>query len=1015
MHLMQKFRGAVWAGIIIALPCAAQQITLRVNPQQVNVSPTQTISPQTIRIERLDSPATVVPSFRVTNPVDTAGGQTLPYLELIRAADNVACDPCQAPGDFKVRYYPGRVTTFAPVQGYIQIGGTVNGVPTNITATTITVNLTGTGIITATPSGLTFTQTDVGPKLITLSSGGLAFPSYTTAVTYVTGTAANWLVVNPTPGFPSTNPSISVTVNPAAVPAGTHQANLLITRSGSLTPDQTIPITLTVAGNVISVSPTPPVGLSTATPTRVVTIGLPPSVSFPYTLRSSNGNQLVAFGDSSTLTNNSVITLVAVNPAATPANTQVTLEIIPGAGSGYTTLTVPVVINPTTGARSFSVFPTQVSLTQFAPSGSVTVTPSVAETVPVTVSLSANLQQLQAQGLFQVFPAAATQVNPGGTTFQFAMTNTSFIPANTIGSVTITPTTTSGYGPITIPIYLNGTGTGGIGSGSLNISPTAITVDATSGSTTTTTRSLAVTSTDLLNPQSFTASASTTTGSNWLSVSPTFSTTPTTLTITIDSSQLQAGTYTGSVVVTPYTGVSAGFPTSIPVTVTVTSSFTVSFNPSAVAVTAPSSGPAATSTVQVNLASGSGNPAFTTSVNTDNNANWLTVTSSSSTLPATLTISANPVGLTPGFNYSGRVNILSGTTTVGSIPVVLTVTAPATLTVAPATLAFAHQTTSTSNPVAQTVQVTSTGASANWSAIATSAGNWLQVSPATGSTPGALTVSVNPTGLSAGTYNGTISVSSPNASNSPQTINVGLTVTTPAIPQPSSVVNAASSAPTVAVPGMIFTILGTDLGGSTPSEAVVSGGAIATTLGGVRVLFDGIPAPLLYVSANQINGVMPYELYGRFSTRMQVEARNQRSREVELRVADSSPGIFTLNSAGSGQGAILNQNGTVNGPANPADRGSVIVIYATGHGQTNPPSVTGRIATGIATPLAIPVRVTIGGQEAEVLYAGPAPGLISGATQVNAMVPTNAPTGSVPVTLQVGGAASQANVTVSIR
>jgi uncharacterized protein (TIGR03437 family) len=160
---------------------------------------------------------------------------------------------------------------------------------------------------------------------------------------------------------------------------------------------------------------------------------------------------------------------------------------------------------------------------------------------------------------------------------------------------------------------------------------------------------------------------------------------------------------------------------------------------------------------------------------------------------------------------------------------------------------------------------------------------------------------------------------------------------------------------------------------------------------------------------------MPFELYGRFSTRMQVEARSQLSREVELRVADSAPALFTLNASGFGQGAVLNQNGTVNGPTNPAARGEAIVIYGTGLGQTNPPSVTGRVATQVATPLAIPVRVSIGGLDSTVLYAGPAPGLISGAAQVNALVPAEAPTGTVQVGVQAGSAVSQANVTVSIR
>jgi len=143
------------------------------------------------------------------------------------------------------------------------------------------------------------------------------------------------------------------------------------------------------------------------------------------------------------------------------------------------------------------------------------------------------------------------------------------------------------------------------------------------------------------------------------------------------------------------------------------------------------------------------------------------------------------------------------------------------------------------------------------------------------------------------------------------------------------------------------------------------------------------------------------------------EYLGKRSSAVTIPVATAAPGIFVLNSAG--QGAILNQDGSVNSTTNPAAPGSIISIFATGEGQTNPAGVDGFIAQGpVAMPL-LPVTVQIAGQNAQVPYAGAAPGEPSGVLQVNAMIPATVPTGtSVPVVIMVGTAISQGNVTVAI-
>ena len=586
-----------------------------------------------------------------------------------------------------------------------------------------------------------------------------------------------------------------------------------------------------------------------------------------------------------------------------------------------------------------------------------------------------------------------------------------FVTGPTSGSLTLTPAAGSGLSAVSVPIQINSSGTGG---GVLSVTPSSLTFTGVVGSTTTVaTQNLFVTSASV-NSQFFTATASS--ANNFLFVSGSTGVTPGTVTIGVNMSAITSpGTYTGTITLTPTTGTGAGFATTVLVTLTATSALTVTANPTSVTL----SGAAGASSIQqtVSLTSTTADVAFTTSASTTSGANWLSVGSTSTTLPATITITANAANLTPG-SYTGSVTVTAQNATVATIPVTLTVTTAATMQLSPATLTFNHQTTGTSSPAAQTVQISSSGPVINWAATPTSTGGWLQVSPATGTTPGSLSVSVNPSGLAVGTYTGSVSVTSSGATNSPQTVAVTLNVSTPLVPQIVSVINAASGAPTVASPGLIISIMGTDLGPTPALSGQVSQGSLGTTLGDVRVLFDGIPAPLLYASPTQINAVVPYEIAGRFSTRMQVEARNQRSRDIELRVADTAPGIFALSGSGSGQGTVLNQNGSVNRPGNPESPGNVIVIYATGHGQTTPPGTTGLVipAGDLRRPVATPVLVRIGGQLATVEYAGSAPGLVAGSLQVNARIPTNTATGgNVPIVLEIGGVASQGNVTVAIQ
>jgi len=212
------------------------------------------------------------------------------------------------------------------------------------------------------------------------------------------------------------------------------------------------------------------------------------------------------------------------------------------------------------------------------------------------------------------------------------------------------------------------------------------------------------------------------------------------------------------------------------------------------------------------------------------------------------------------------------------------------------------------------------------------------------------------------------------------------------------VLNGASLLPGPVAPGELITILG----------------GLAPVLEGIT--FNGLPAPVIYRASDQVDAVVPFGLAGRTTatTMLEIATASGASTEISLPVAPSAPGIFTLSGSGAGRGAILNQDSTLNSPDNPAERGSIIMIYATGAGQTDPPGTDGLIPTTVLPKPLLPVSVQVGGAAAEILYAGAAPGQISGVLQVNCKLPLHIAAGNaVPVLLKVGEATSPP-VTVAV-
>ncbi len=216
-------------------------------------------------------------------------------------------------------------------------------------------------------------------------------------------------------------------------------------------------------------------------------------------------------------------------------------------------------------------------------------------------------------------------------------------------------------------------------------------------------------------------------------------------------------------------------------------------------------------------------------------------------------------------------------------------------------------------------------------------------------------------------------------------------------------------------PGEIFLLSGIGLGpasgvGAMPNAA----GQYPTSLAGVQVLFGSQPAPLLFVQANEIHAVAPFSFpFASDQPVIQVKVGSQTVASLEVAEYSSDAAIFTLN----GQGAIINQDGTVNTTSNPARLGSIVSIYATGAGYLTDASrtVLNPLADGQVTPIPPPYfftsiynpQVFFAGVAGTTLFSGAAPGLIAGVTQINVQLPVSLPAGTVlnavPVVLDVAG------------
>ncbi len=214
----------------------------------------------------------------------------------------------------------------------------------------------------------------------------------------------------------------------------------------------------------------------------------------------------------------------------------------------------------------------------------------------------------------------------------------------------------------------------------------------------------------------------------------------------------------------------------------------------------------------------------------------------------------------------------------------------------------------------------------------------------------------------------------------------------------------------------IVTIFGLKIG---PPQVVAlelnEEGNLSDYVADVQVLFDGVAAPIIAVSENQINVVVPYSVAGKSQVEVIVTYKDKVIAGFMVDVVDAAPAIFTMHGLGHGYAAAYDQQGKIIGPDNPAVPGTPITFFGTGLGLWKHDFQNGAIVT--AGDLPVPkkeVKVEIGGIEAKILYVGGAPGMVNAVVQFNVIIPEGLTPGIHKLVAYSGGHPSKAEVLIPV-
>jgi uncharacterized protein (TIGR03437 family) len=854
--------------------------------------------------------------------------------------------------------------------------------PGAVSSVVVNVSLVVSPTVTATPSSLSFTYalgSTTQPAAQQITIGGTATSFTATAATTPSG--GSWLSVTPSGSAPG---SASVSVNTSGLAANTYNGTITVAAPGATS--QTVNVTLVVAGNLTAAPSSLTFNYSiggTAPAAQAIAIGGTTGLAFTATAATNpTGGTWLSVTPSGTVSGTSSVS-VAANITGLTANTYTGTVTIAAAGAASQTVTVTLVVS---SATSLTANPAALTFAYQAGG-----TAPAAQTISITGASGAAFTATVAAGAPWLSAALGAGTSPGSVSVSIITTGLTAQIYH--GTITITSSGASNS-PLSIPVTLTVNNV-------MTLSTSALNFTAIAGGAAPADQTVNVTTT-FPGPVSITYG-----GGAWLSAGVNPAITPAAITVAANPSGLKPGIYIGSITVT--SPGAYNIPQTILITFTVSTGISASPGSFNFAYTIGGANPAPTS---INVTSSE--PVTISS--TAQGGTWLTSSSSGGSTPATVTVAINGTGLSFG-TYKATINIVSAAASNSplAIPVTLVVSTPSPFSLSPSSLTFITQ-AGAANPASQSINLTS---SSPETFGVTSSPGWLTVSTASYKSPATLVATVNTKGMTAGSYQGLITVTpSPLGSASnviPVTLNIASAqvVTGPSI---SAVVNGASFDTSGFSPGAIVSIFGSFLGPQTgASFALTSKGSLGTTLGGATVTVGGMPAIPLFVQNGQINVILPFNLNTTGEAGVTVTYNNLTSPSFNIPLVPADVQIFTANASGSGPGSILNQDYSDNTAANPAAPGSVVAVYGTGGGMVSPAVTAGDIAGDTLSWVSSQYSALVNGENATVVYAGTAPGLLNGVYQFNVQLPADLPPGPATLVLLVGASTSQPDVTVFVK
>jgi uncharacterized protein (TIGR03437 family) len=842
----------------------------------------------------------------------------------------------------------------------------------------VTLVVSSAPVLSVTPTSLNFNYQVGGstpaPQQLSISGGSAL------AYTVSTGGAA-WLSVIPPNGV--TPGSASVVVVPAGLSAGTYDGTITVTAAGASNSPQTVTVTLSVTATAsLALNPTTlnftyQPGGSVPAP-QSISIGGASGLS--YTVAAGGGSWLsVSPGNGTTPgtasvsvnpvdlsvgTYSGVITVTSAGASNSPQSVTVTLSVTAGTGQGITVSPSSLSFNYQVGTAApapqlLSIGGASgLSFSAAAAGGAwLSASPS-AGTTPSSISVAVNPAGLSA-GTY----SGSVTVTSGGT-------SSSSQTVQVILVVSAAPGLTASPSALSFTFQLNGA------------APPPQTLSISGGAAV-----------------PYAASA---TGGTWLTVSPAGGSTPGSATVTVNPAGLSHGTYNGVITILP--AGNTGAPLTVPVVLTVTVPPKLTVSRSRLTFTAVMNGqnPLLQS---VDVLANPSVP-FSFSVN---GTSWLAVATSSLATPAELTVGINPQALGEG-TYDGYITLAAAEPSYGyeTVAVRLVVTANPSFLASSSSLTFSSQAGTAADP-----QIVALTGSSIVGFQVTAGSPWLSATPVSATLPASIAISANASGLQPGVYTSSVTISAPGSGFTPLTIPVTFTVTgNPAI---ASIVDAVNVRSGFFAPGSVVSIFGKGIGPSNPvTYTLDASGRLNSILAGVRVLVDGIPAVPLVVWKEQVNVILPYSTRTSGQAEVRVEYGGAASQPFPVPMAPEAFGLFTVDSTAMSSVAALNQDGSVNSESNPAEAGSIVVLFGAGGGALQPAVVEGGIAGPELSRIVASVSAEVNGAAASVHYAGTAPSLLVGVNQVNLQLPSRVAPGMASVTVRVGGSVSQ-TVTVFVK